>query len=106
VRWRVRLPRWAQPKDVTVFIDDNTAPWTLENGYVVLARVPAKARLCVRYPLRELTEDVVAGVRYRVHWKGSTVVGLEPKGARVPLYTHRASLQESSTPLCPSRYPR
>lgn len=39
-------------------------------------------------------------------YEGSAVVGLEPKGARVPLYTHRAALQEDSTPLYPPRYPR
>jgi len=87
---RVRLPRWAQPKDITVFIDNHAAPWTLENGYVVLAHVPAKARLCVRYPLRELTEDVVAGGQtYKVQWKGDTVVGVSPSCGREPTYRNR-----------------
>ncbi len=87
---RVRLPRWAQPKDVTVSVDDRGALWTLENGYVVLAHVPARARVCVRYPLRELTEDVVAGGQtYKVHWKGDTVVGVSPSTGREPTYRNR-----------------
>ncbi len=87
---RVRLPRWAKPKDVTVSIDDHAAPWRLENGYVILAHVAAKARVCVRYPLRERTEDVLAGGQIcKVQWKGNTVVGISPSSGREPTYQNR-----------------
>jgi len=48
------------------------------------------------------TVETAARVRYRIRWKGSTVLAPEPKGARVPLYADRAALRE--TPLCTPRY--
>jgi len=87
---RVRLPRWVKPKDVTVFVGDTSAPLTCESGYVVLAHVPAKTRVSVRYPLRELTENIVAGGQnWQIQWKGDTVVGVSPSQGREPTYQNR-----------------
>jgi len=87
---RVRLPQWVQPKDVMVFVDDKPTSGTHENGYLVLAHVPAGARVSVRYPLRELTEDVTAGGQtWRIRWKGDTVVGVSPSQGREPTYQNR-----------------
>jgi len=87
---RLRLPRWVTPKDVTVSVDDAPTPVTCENGCVVLAHVAAKVRVCVRYPLRELTENITAGGRkWQVQWKGDTVVGVSPSQGHEPTYRNR-----------------
>ena len=87
---RVRLPRWVQHKDVKVFVDDKPASGTYENGYLVLTDVLARARVLVHYPLRELTEDVVAGGRnYQIRWKGDTVISVNPSDGREPTYRNR-----------------
>ncbi len=87
---RVRLPRWVKPEDVTVFVGDAAASVTHEKGYVMLAHVPARARVSVRYPLREITENVVAGgQKWQIRWKGDTVVGVSPSQGREPTYRNR-----------------
>ncbi len=87
---RVRLPRWVKPGVVTVFVGDTAASVGHENGYVVLAHVPAGTRVSVRYPLRELTENVVAGGQsWQVRWKGDTVVSVSPSRGREPTYRNR-----------------
>jgi len=98
---RVRLPRWVQSKDVTVFVGGKPASGTYENGYLVLAHVPAGVRVSVRYPLRELTESIVAGSqKYTIQWRGDTVVGVSPSLGREPTYQNRLKpvARQSSAP--------
>jgi hypothetical protein len=112
-RLALRLPDGADPNGTRV---QRSGPGTsanhesvavLEGQYVIIPNISAGDRTEVVFGLKQYeTTETAAGVRYRVHWKGSTVTSLAPRGTRVPLYTHRASRQESSVPLCPPRYPR
>jgi hypothetical protein len=87
---RVRMPRWVQMKDVTIYVGDKVASVVQEGGYILLAHVPAKARVSVRYPLRELTENVAArGQSYQVRWRGDLVVDVSPSLGREPTYQNR-----------------
>jgi hypothetical protein len=95
---RVRVPPWVQPKDIQVFVagkslkPENNAPagWAFAKSYVVLDSAPAKARVSVRYPLRELEQNItVGGQKFRVCWKGDVVVGMDPPGQREPTYQGR-----------------
>jgi hypothetical protein len=98
---RVRLPRWVRQKDVAVFVADKPASGAYENGYLVLAHVPDGVRVSVRYPLRELTESVMAGgQRYTIQWRGDTVVGVSPSLGREPTYQNRLKpvARQSSVP--------
>ena len=76
--------------------------WNLEDGYIVLASVPAQARVSVRYPLRDLTEEATAGgQKFRVRWIGDVVVGVNPSEGREPTYRNRLP-----PPLEPSAHSR
>jgi hypothetical protein len=87
---RVRLPRWVKPPNFAVLIDNTVTSETYENGYVVLAHVPAKARVSVYYLLQESTENVVAGGQnWQIRWRGDTVVGISPAQGREPTYRNR-----------------
>ena len=99
---RVRLPRWVRLKDVAVLIGDTPASVTHEKGYVVLAHAPARARVSVHYPLRELTENVVAGGQeYKVQWRGDTVIGVSPSQGREPTYQNRLRSTTYRSPHAP-----
>jgi hypothetical protein len=90
--------------------------WLLVNGCVVLENVPAKARVSIRYPLRKLTEDMIAGgQKFRVRWRGDVVVGVSPSTGREPTYRNRLRRDRSSrresappapSPSADSRSPR
>jgi hypothetical protein len=98
---RVRVPRWVEPKTVSVLLDQQPADGKWEGSFVVLPFVRAGQRVSVRNPLREFEEDVVAGgQRYHVRWKGDVVVKVDPPGKREPCYQGRAGLAaaEKKTP--------
>ena len=84
---RIRLPSWVERETVSVLVDGRPAQWGFQGSYVVLNAVPAGARVAVRYPLRELTEEVTAGrEHFRVRWRGDVVIGVDPPGGREPGY--------------------
>ena len=87
---RVRVPSWAKRERVSVLLDGRPAVWSFEKQFVVLNSVPSGARVSVRYPLRELEEEVVAGgQKFRVRWKGDVVTRVDPPGNREPTYQNR-----------------
>ena len=129
---RVRLPRWVNPDDVSVSVDGENSRrqmipnlqskvqspksendrrlasaatklfWTFEKSYVVLASVPAQARVSVFYPLRETEEDVIAGgPEFHVRWKGDVVVGISPSQGREPTYRNRLARSKAGVPPGP-----
>jgi len=60
----------------------------------------------VTFPLKHYSgEEQAAGKTYRVAWKGSTVLSLEPRGEKMPLYANRAGFRADQPPLCLPRYP-
>jgi hypothetical protein len=77
---------------------------SVRNGFVQVSDVQRAEKLELSFPLKEYqTTQSVGGVTYHVRWKGSAVVGIEPKGKKVPLYADRENL--TPIPICSSRYP-
>jgi hypothetical protein len=77
-----------------------------DGPYALVENVAAGERIDLRFALEQYeTTERAAGVDYRVHWKGSSVTSLEPRGVRCPLYSGRTNLLDPSTPLCAPRYP-
>lgn len=105
---RVRLPRWVKTESVKVQVAGQPHPWTCENSYVVVTNLPAKTRVSVQYPLRELEEQVTAGGQhFQVKWKGDVVVDVSPSAGREPTYRDRlkpASSNPVARTLVPDTY--
>lgn len=79
-----------------------------EGSYVILERVEPGDRVELRFPLREYeTVETAHQAEYRVRWRGSAVIALEPRGAKVPLYADRVRSLSLGRPAPTSapRYP-
>jgi hypothetical protein len=94
---RVRVPGWVKLTDLQVMLDEKPASVIWDRNFVVLIGARVGSRISVRYPLRELREQVTAGgVNYQVTWKGNVVVGMEPPGLREPTYQNRTNQNRSA----------
>jgi hypothetical protein len=83
---KVRIPEFVQPQEMQTMSNDQpvkTTPW---GNYLEIPSQPAGTVLEIRYPLPVYQEEVSVGnpggrhYRYRVTWKGDTVIRLEPIG--------------------------
>ncbi|MFH1005920.1 MAG: hypothetical protein V1800_00270 [Candidatus Latescibacterota bacterium] len=101
----VRIPSWA--KRNTVEVTRNGAPQHLvwEDAYIVQEDLVEGDHLEVHFPVRtvQLSENV-AGEDYLLHWRGFTVVGIEPAGNRMPLFQRR-KMDQNTVPLRPRGLP-
>ncbi len=98
---RLRAPDWAKREELAVLLDGAPAAWRFENGYAVVPEARAGSRISLRYPLRELEEEVSAGgEKFRVRWRGDAVIAVDPPGAREPAYRNRPR-EKGPAPLAP-----
>ncbi|MGA3326601.1 MAG: twin-arginine translocation signal domain-containing protein [Terriglobia bacterium] len=87
---RVRVPDFMAPEDLTVEVNGAKVAAKVFGNYLELGPHAPGHSLRIAYPLRLATEEVEIGnpgfrhYRYRVTWKGDTVVRMEPLG---PQYT-------------------
>ena len=83
---RVRIPEFTHAPGMNVRVNDAALPGAPQSfgNFLELGRLRAGDRIEVTYPLPIRTEDIVIGNpgfrqwRYRVTWKGDTVVRMEP----------------------------
>jgi hypothetical protein len=105
---RLRVPSWAVPDSVTLWVDDAQRDARRVGGYVTVDEVPAGSRVSLRYGLVERTEAFTVNDETTLaHWRGGTVMDVEPDIGPVPIYRHRrASLLRAaasggaSAPAC------
>ncbi len=84
---RIRVPSWVERKRISVLVSGAPADWKHDDGFVCLGFVQRGSRVSVRYPLREFAEDVVAGgQKFKIHWRGDSVISVEPRGPGEPAY--------------------
>lgn len=83
---RVRVPDFTEPGQLEVRRDGLPEPARLHGGYLAVDGLTTGQVVEVRYPLPVSTEEAEIGnpgwrkYRYRVTWKGDTVVRMEPLG--------------------------
>jgi len=83
---RVRIPEFVLPQDMQTTSNRGEVPVTVWGNYLEIADRQAGEILNVDYPVPLCEEEVTIGnpgfrtYRYRVTWKGDTVVRLEPVG--------------------------
>ncbi len=77
-----------------------------EGPYVLVPDMRRGEQIELLFPLKDYeSTELVQGAKYRVRWKGSTVLSIDPKGTKVPLYSDRVALKQTRTPLVAPRYP-
>jgi hypothetical protein len=106
----VRLPDGADTDATRIHRNpsprDAERPVSFEGPYVIVEQVQAGEGVEVVFPLREYeTIEPARGDSYKVRWKGSSVLSLQPPGPKVPLYARREVLRTAPVPLCAPRYP-
>ncbi|HTL56255.1 MAG TPA: hypothetical protein VL361_11295 [Candidatus Limnocylindrales bacterium] len=110
---RVRVPSWVRQESINVVEIEsagatNALPWVFEKPFVVLAAVKPGMRVSIRYPLRELEEDVMAGgQKFHIRWQGDVVMKVTPEGKREPAYQRTGSASSgrwSEIPATPDAY--
>ncbi|MCL2814903.1 MAG: glycoside hydrolase family 127 protein, partial [Oscillospiraceae bacterium] len=91
----IRVPAWTQKENVAAYVNGEATAvrWGgASNAYVAFGGVRAGDCLAVTYPLAEFWQSVSVqphgqpAAKYRYHWVGGTVVGVEPEGEFLPLY--------------------
>ncbi len=83
---RVRIPEFVVPENIRATSGGGEVKAVISGNYLDLGARQAGERLVVTYPMREWVEEVSVGnpgfrqYRYRVTWKGDTVVRMTPIG--------------------------
>jgi hypothetical protein len=83
---RVRIPDFVEPKDMLVEVNGARAQAKIFGNYLELGRRTRSEMIRITYALPITSEEVEIGnpgfrrYRYRVTWKGDTVVPMEPLG--------------------------
>ena len=86
---RVRIPEFVDPTDIRATSSGGEVKTSVSGNYLDLGARQAGEKLAVTYPMREWEEEVSIGnpgfrkYRYRVTWKGDTVVRMTPLGESV-----------------------
>jgi hypothetical protein len=102
----MRLPDGTDASGVRISLKGAESAATVEAGYVRLPALAPGEQAVVTFPLKQYsTEEQAAGKTYRVAWKGNTVLSLEPRGEKMPLYTNRAGFRAQQPPSCMPRHP-
>lgn len=89
-RIRVRVPEFCKPEDMQVVIKGKESTCPTWGNYLEIGEHPAGDFIEVKYPLPIASEQIAVGnpgfrqYRYRVTWKGDTVVRMEPLGNDEP----------------------
>lgn len=82
----VRIPEFVSPTQMQVESDGGAVETKVWGNYLILKQRREGETLNIRYPLPTWEEETVIGnpgfrqYRYRVTWKGDTVIRLEPVG--------------------------
>jgi hypothetical protein len=93
------VPDWADRTQVKVTVDGRpTTDWSWFGPYVTMRDPKADPLFSVSYPLRRISQDVtVAGKKYRITWRGDTVISIDPPGERDQLY-QRSAMDTDTVP--------
>jgi DUF1680 family protein len=88
---RLRVPSWAVPGSVTLWVNNAWRGARREGGYVVVDEVPAGSQVSLRYDLVARTESfTVNDETTSAHWRGGTVLDVDPDRGPAPIYrSHR-----------------
>lgn len=103
---QVRIPSWVSIDDLAVMVNGQPVRFALDaHRYVHIDQLNCGDVVSLQFPLNTVVEEeTVSDMVYTVKWRGDTVVGIEPVGARYPLYQREWS-ESSNPPMMPTPYP-
>jgi hypothetical protein len=84
---RLRVPSWAVPDTISVWVDGAQHDARREGSYLALDEVQPNSQVSLRYQLAERTEAFTVNDETTLaHWRGGTVLTGEPQQGLVPIY--------------------
>ena len=84
---QVRVPDWADRRQVEVRVGKRRVEPSWKDGFVTLRGLKETATVQVEFPLRrERRKESFMGHDVEVEWLGDTVVGVSPGGTVLPLF--------------------
>ncbi len=97
----IRIPSWANRKEVVAYVDKVRVPTVLCDGYVEFTNLKPQQQLTATFPMRiaeiKETPGGLDGVQYTEKWRGPAIVDIEPRGKWIPLFV-RPSLDTDQVP--------
>lgn len=92
--YSIRPPSWAPRKQVRVYRDGCEVESNWAGDYIRIQEAVKGEQLSIRYPVVCFTQeiDLDAGANsgnFQVHWRGNTVLKLDPDGKHLPLFSRR-----------------
>ena len=85
----LRPPSWAPRAEVKAYRGTQAVEPVWRGDYVKLARAAIGEELTITYPVLRFRQTVeVAGKSYTYAWQGNTVLGVEPRGEGLPIFTN------------------
>lgn len=76
----VRIPRWVEMEDVRSYVDNRMTKPSISGRYFIFDGLSAGATIRMEFPNPERTDSfTIDDKRYRITFRGSTVLDLEPR---------------------------
>jgi len=99
----VRIPSWADKKEVRATVGDTPVYADFEHPYLKLCGLNPGDHVKIQYPQRSaVIAEEVNGVSYSAQWRGDTVVGITPKGSLYPIF-EREHMKQNTAPMLDGR---
>ena len=100
----IRVPEWASREKIRICVDDVERPLVWQKNYLKFDNLSRNQLVTVSYPLRwKETEEVIAEQRYRLSWKGDTVIEISPQGERYPIF-QKKHMRSNRAPMIKRGY--
>ncbi|MHB0998616.1 MAG: hypothetical protein ACYC27_05160 [Armatimonadota bacterium] len=104
---QVRVHSWVPIDDLAVTVNGQPVEFAVDvHRYIHIDQLNRGDAVSIQFPIStvvEEEEETVSDMVYTVQWRGDTVTGIEPQGAKYPLY-RRAWAETSNPPMVPARY--
>jgi hypothetical protein len=98
----VRIPNWVEMAEVRSFVDNALAHPASNGRYLVFEGLKKGLTIRLEFPNPEAQEEhTIGGQRYRVTFRGSTVIDIEPRPkdpGLIPLY-QRSQFKAEKAPM-------
>jgi len=104
----VRIPSWVDRGTIAVDLNGKHADATTVGRYLIVNGLAPKDTVTLTFPVRtEVDKYTIAGTRYTITFRGSTVVDISPRfdgPHSYPLYLRNALLADSAPIITKRRF--
>lgn len=100
---QVRLPSWIVRSSIRVCADGNELDWWNADGYLCVKVASIRPTSVIFEQQEETTNETVLETTYKMKWRGSSVIGITPRGTYIPLYEGREPESGMLNRMCPEK---